>query len=127
VVVETTAGATTTTTTKAVASDTLLTAGLVTGAALMITGILWSRIKSVALPGGATVTLDSDEVGKGKDAVALAARELNSTQPEVVATATSRVLPALARYKTQSGDLTDDEFMAAAREAVLSAQKMFAE
>jgi hypothetical protein len=103
-----------TTTTKAVPSDTLLSAALGVGAALMLAGALWSRIKSITLPGGAVVSLDSDEVGQAKDTVAKKAVEKNMAEPPQVATATTRTLAEIRRRKAEKGALDPSDYDSAA-------------
>ncbi len=102
------------TTTKAGPSDTLLSAALGVGAALILAGALWSRIKSVTLPGGTVVSLDSDEVGQTKDSVAKQATEENMDAPPQVATATTRALAEVRRLKTAKGSLEPADYAAAA-------------
>lgn len=118
-VTETTAGGTKTTKTEAVPSDTLLSAGLAVGGALILMGVLWSRIKTIKFA-GVEATLDSDEVGKGKDAVVSTAKTTNKIDPETVATATARVIPMLRRLKAEQGRLNDEDFQTAAQQALES-------
>ena len=64
------AGDTTTKTTKTknAPSDTLLTAILASGAALIIVGALYSRISTITLPGGVSIGLTTQETKTTKDA-----------------------------------------------------------
>lgn len=119
VVTEKTQGTTKTTTTEAVPSDTLIGVGLALAGVLIVLGMLWSRIASIK-GAGIEVTLDSDEVGETKDAVAETARQMNKTEPEAVATATTRAIKKVERRKAEKGTLHTQDFVEAAEEAMES-------
>jgi hypothetical protein len=89
--------------TKAVFSDTLLTALLGAGAALLVVGILYARISSITLPGGAKVELSADEAKQGiKEALD---KVPAGTPPDAAAAKVTETLAELKQVKAQGVEL----------------------
>ena len=86
-----------TTTTKSWPSETEFTALLSSGAVLVLTGFLWTRISAIKLPGGAEIDLNSDE--QQKTAAAVAAKMGPDAPPQKVAEATQKAVSAVRRAK----------------------------
>ena len=118
VVTEVTSGTTKTTTTKAVPSDTLLGVGLGLGALLILSGILWSRIKTIKGPGGVEIGLTDQEVQKVGDAVAKAAKDKGKVAPEKVAMASAEAARSMRRRKARQGTLATQDFLEVAEDAI---------
>jgi hypothetical protein len=84
-----------TTTTKNAPSDSLLTAVLGVGGALLIVGILYGRISTIKLPGGVELTLTKEEeVETVKKAV-----EQNPDDPDMAAKVAQRAQALLLQEK----------------------------
>ncbi len=85
------------TTTKSWPSDTDFTALLSSGAVLVLTGFLWSRISAIKLPGGAEIDLSSDE--QKQTAAAVAEKLGPNAAPQKVAEETQKAVSAVRRAK----------------------------
>ena len=91
-----------TTETKPVPSDTVLTAVLATGAALMLVGVLYYRITTIKLPGGAEIGLTEKEQKAAEKKVE---KELEGKPEAEVAQATHQALTEVRREKERLGVL----------------------
>lgn len=87
---------TTTTTTKPLPSDTVLTALLATGATLVLAGVLYTRISTIKLPGGAEIDLTTDEKQQVQEAA-------NKTDPGSKTEFESALTQELKRKKLVRG------------------------
>lgn len=97
------AEATKTTKTKEVPSETLLTSLLASGAVLILVGVLYARINSIRLPGGAEIGLTDSEKQTTAQKVAEAMPD-TATKAEVAAAtveATAKVQQAKAAATTE--------------------------
>jgi len=92
------------TTTKSLPSDNVLTAVLATGGLLLIVGVLYSRITSIKLPGGAEVELTADE-GQQVAASVLQAAKQNDTPPADVPGLLVNAFKAVKEKKNRLGNL----------------------
>lgn len=102
-----------TTTTKNVPSDTVLTALLGTGAALMLVGFLYPRINAIKLPGGVEIGVTPEELGQATATLqqAVEAGRLSANQlPEASARAFGAI-KALKQARVHS-NLSSDEVRA---------------
>jgi hypothetical protein len=93
-----------TTTTKDWPSDTLLSALLGTGAALVLVGLLYSRITTIKLPGGSEIDLSPDEKKKVAEKVAKKVQD-KAVNPEEAPQITVAAVETLRREKTRAGFL----------------------
>jgi hypothetical protein len=100
-----TSSGTTKTTTKTFGSDTLLTALLATGAALIVVGLLYSRISVIKLPGGAEIALNPDEK-KAVEAKVKEKVEQEQIPPEAAPMLTMEALDEARSQKLRRGVLT---------------------
>lgn len=87
-------------TTKAAPSDTILTAVLASGAALIMAGALYSRISTITLPGDVKIGLSNKETTTTKDTAAKQAGGLTEAQ---VVEATTRAVEKVKEKKAATG------------------------
>lgn len=108
-----------TTTTKAWPSDTQLTGLLTSGAVLILTGFLWTRITAIKLPGGAEIDLTSEEQKKAAEKVGA---KLSGSDAVKVAEETQKAVSALRRSKARisAPTLTDEQIQKVVEETVKS-------
>lgn len=106
-----------TTKTKASPSDTLLTAILVSGAALIISGALYSRISTITLPGGASIGLTNKETATTKDTVK---KELKGKTTIERSAATAEAIEKVREKKSKAGavELPPDDVKEVVRAAI---------
>lgn len=91
---------------KDVPSDTLLTALLASGAALILSGVLYGRISTIKLPGGVQIDLTKEE----KDAVAQkVAEQMPDAAPEDVAKVTQQAATEVRRLKAAGHVVAPEE------------------
>lgn len=86
-----------TTTTKNAPSDELLTALLGTGAVLIVVGLLYGRISTIKLPGGAEISLTDNELKKTAEAAA----EKHPEDPKKAALVAQEVQDRLLKEKAR--------------------------
>jgi hypothetical protein len=108
-----------TTKTKNAPSDTLLTAVLASGAALVLGGALYSRISTITLPGGVTVGLTTQEAKTTKDTVN---EELKDKEPKDRLAAAEAAVEQVRQKKSSAGalELSDDDVKRVVKAAVQS-------
>src|SRR5215211_2833606 len=106
------------TTTKSWPSDTQVSALLGAGAALIITGFLWTRITAVKLPGGAEIDLNSAEQEKAAEKIGDKLSQAKDAKK--IATETQKTMSALRRTKGRIGttELSDHDISAVVEETV---------
>ena len=90
---------------KDLPSDTLLTAILASGAALILAGVLYGRISTIKLPGGVQIDLTKEE----KDAVAQqVAERMPNADPKEIAQVTQLATTEIQQLKA-SGQMATPE------------------
>jgi len=106
------------TTTKSWPSDTQVSALLGAGAALILTGFLWTRITAVKLPGGAEIDLNSAEQEKAAEKIGDKLSQAKDAKK--IATETQKTMSALRRTKGRIGttELSDHDISAVVEETV---------
>jgi hypothetical protein len=97
---------TTTTKSKDVPSETLLTALLGSGAVLILVGVLYARINSIKLPGGAELTLTQKEEEAATEKVTAVLPD--DADPQTVAKVTQATLAKMQEEKA-AGRITVPE------------------